>query len=215
MHVLQGHRREGRGATTTCARCRGTGQIVREQRPGIGVFRQISVCGDCRGAGRVAKEPCSLCGGSGQLEEAHDVSVTIPAGVDSSYTLRMEGEGEAGDGAVRAGDLYVVVGVQQHPVFERHGDDLYTAREIDIGQATLGAKIPVPSLDGDATLEIPAGTQTGSLFGLKGKGMPRLGSHSRGDLYVMVQLVTPRDISDEQRDLLARYQLLEQERDTQ
>ncbi len=203
------------GASTTCARCRGTGQVVREHRSGIGVFRQISVCGECRGTGQVVKEPCSLCSGSGQLEEVHDVSVTIAAGVDSGYTLRMKGEGETGDGDVRAGDLYVVVGVQQHPVFERHGDDLYTAREIDVAQATLGAEIPVPSLDGDATLEIPPGTQTGSLFRLKGKGMPRLGSHNKGDLYVMVQLVTPRDISEEQRNLLARFQFLEQEKNIQ
>jgi molecular chaperone DnaJ len=203
------------GASTTCARCRGTGQIVREQRSGIGVFRQISVCGECRGTGQVVKEPCSLCGGSGQLEEVHGVGVTIPAGVDSGYTLRVKGEGETGDRDVRAGDLYVVVGVQQHPVFERHGDDLYTAREIDVAQATLGAEIPVPSLDGDATLEIPSGTQTGSLFRLEGKGMPGLGSHNKGDLYVMVQLVTPRDISEEQRNLLARFQLLEQEKNAQ
>ena len=203
------------GASTTCARCRGTGQTVREQRSGIGVFRQISVCGECRGTGQVVKEPCSLCGGSGQLEEVHDVSVTIAAGVDSGYTLRLEGEGETGDGDVRAGDLYVVVGVDKHPVFERHGDDLYTAKEIDIAQAALGATIPVPSLDGHAMMEIPAGTQTGSLFRLEGKGMPRLGSRNKGDLYIMVQVVTPRNLSDEQRDLLARFQLLEQEKNIQ
>ena len=115
----------------------------------------------------------------------------------------------------RAGDLYVVVDVQQHPVFERHGDDLYTAKEIDVAQATLGAEIPVPSLDGVATLAITEGTQTGSLFRVEGKGMPRLGSRNKGDLYVMVQLVTPRDISEEQRNLLARFQFLEQEKNIQ
>jgi molecular chaperone DnaJ len=203
------------GASTTCARCRGTGQTVREQRSGIGLFRQISVCGECRGTGRVVKEPCTLCEGSGQLEEVHEVSVTIAAGVDSGYTLRLEGEGEVGDEGVRAGDLYVVVGVQKHPVFERHGDDLYTAKEVDIALAALGATIPVPSLDGHATLEIPAGTQTGSLFRLEGKGMPRLGSRNKGDLYIMVQLVTPRNLSDEQRDLLARFLLLEEEKKIQ
>lgn len=161
------------------------------------------------------KEPCSLCGGSGQLEEVHDISITIPAGVDSGYTLRLEGEGETGDGDLRAGDLYVVVGVHEHPAFERHGDDLYTAREIDLVQATLGAAISVPSLDGDAALEIPVGTQTGSLFRLEGKGMPRLGSHHKGDLYIMVKVVTPQGLSDEQRDLLTRFQSLEQEKNIQ
>jgi len=110
------------------------------------------------------------------------------------------------------GDLYVVINIEQHPIFERNGDDLYISREISIAQASLGTKLSIPSIDGDAILEIPAGTQTGSLLRLPGKGMPRPGSRNRGHQYVMVQVATPTSLSDEQKELLARFQRLEEDR---
>ncbi len=201
------------GTDSTCRRCNGTGQIVREHRSGIGVFRQVSACGECRGTGRIIKEPCSLCEGRGLLEEVHDVAVTIPAGVDGGHTIRLEGEGEHGDGDVTPGDLYVVVSVAKHPVFERHGDDLYMQQEIGIVDAALGASMPVACLNGEATLDVPEGSQTGALLRLKGKGMPRLGSsRHRGDLYVVLHVVVPSSLTKQQKELLKEFQRVEKER---
>ena len=203
------------GAVSTCERCEGSGQMVREHRSGIGVFRQVSVCNACGGTGRVVKEYCSLCEGRGALEEVHEVTVHIPAGVDNGHTLRLEGEGEMGDGDVAPGDLYVVVSLAKHPVFERHGDDLYMQQDLGIAEVTLGASVPVASLDGEATLEVPDGTQSGSLLRLKGKGMPRLGSKHRGDLYVVVRVITPTHLTRQQKEALKEFQRLEKERDNQ
>ncbi len=199
------------GAVSTCERCDGSGQAVREHRSPIGVFREISVCGDCRGTGRFIKESCSLCGGMGVLEEVHDVTLTIPPGVDTGHTLRLEGEGEPGEGEKASGDLYVVVSVTRHPVFERQGDDLYMQQDIGIAEAALGASLSVPSLNGDCTLEVPDGTQTGSLIRLKGKGMPRLGSRHKGDLYVVVRVTTPTGLTQKQKELLQEFRRLGQD----
>ena len=196
------------GAASTCERCRGTGQMVTEHRSGIGVFRQISTCSACQGTGRRIKEPCSLCEGRGVLEEVHELAVSIPRGVDTGHTIRLEGQGESGDGDITPGDLYVVVSVQKHAVFERHGDDLYQGRDVGLVEAALGTSMPVPSLDGDVPLEIPAGTQNGALFRLKGKGMPKLGSKHHGDLYVVAKVVTPERLTNEQKELLRQFQHL-------
>ncbi len=202
------------GTSTICPVCNGTGQLVTETQSGIGFFRRISVCSKCGGSGKVVQEPCSLCKGKGVLEELHEVTVTIPAGIDTGYTLRLEGEGEHGDGDVTPGDLYVVVRVSQHPLFERRRDDLYISRDISIAQAALGARISVPAVDGEAYLDVPKGTQTGSLFRIRGRGMPRPGSRNRGDLYVIVKVVTPVDLTDEQKELLRRFQSIEDKRAT-
>ncbi len=202
------------GAASTCERCRGTGQMVTEHRSGIGVFRQISTCSACQGTGRHIKEPCSLCEGKGILEEVSELTVTIPRGVDSGHTIRLEGQGESADGDITPGDLYVVVSVQKHEVFERHGDDLYMGRDLSLVEAALGATMAVASLDGEATLEIPAGTQGGTLFRLKGKGMPKLGSKHHGDLYVVAKVVTPERLTNEQKELLRKFQRLETEKDS-
>ena len=203
------------GAVSTCERCEGSGQMVREHRSGIGVFRQVSACSACGGTGRLVKEYCSLCEGKGALEEVHELTVSIPAGVDNGHTMRLEGEGAPGDGHVTPGDLYVVVGVSKHAVYERHGDDLYMQRDISIAEATLGASIPIASLDGETSLDVPDGTQTGSILRLKGRGMPRLGSKHRGDLYVVVRVEIPTHLSRQQKDVLREFQRLEKERDNQ
>ena len=197
------------GALETCGECQGSGRMVREHRSGIGVFRQVSVCSKCGGAGRIVKEPCSLCHGTGTLEETSQITVSIPQGVDTGHTIRVAGEGEPGDGSLAPGDLYVVASVEPHPVFQRRGDDLYLEKELSIAQAALGATIPVPCLMEEAELAVPPGTQTGSLFRLRGKGMPRLGSSNRGDLYVMTRTATPGELTEEQKELLQKFQAIE------
>jgi molecular chaperone DnaJ len=176
------------------------------------VFRQVSVCSECGGTGRLVKEYCSLCEGRGALEEVHEVTVAIPAGVDDGHTLRLEGEGEPGDGDVTPGDLYVVVTVARHTVFERHGDDLYMQQDLGIAEATLGASKSIASLDGEVTLEVPDGTQNGAMLRLKGRGMPRLGSRHRGDLYVVARVAIPTNLSKQQKELLREFDRLEKER---
>jgi len=202
------------GATSTCERCRGTGQIVTERRSGIGVFRQISTCSACQGTGQHIKEPCSLCEGTGVLEEVSELPVSIPKGVDNGHTIRLEGRGESADGDITPGDLYVVVSVQKHDIFERHGDDLYQSLDIGLVDAALGTTVPVPSLDGEVSLEVTPGTQNGTLFRLKGKGMPKLGSKHCGDLYVVVKVVTPERLTSEQKELLRQFQRLEREKES-
>ncbi len=199
------------GAINTCEQCHGTGQMVREHRSGIGVFRQISMCSTCHGNGRVVTEKCSLCDGKGILEEVREVAVAIPAGVDTGHTIRLSGEGQPGDGDIARGDLYVVVSVAKHPVFERHGDDLYMEQDIGIAEAALGASLQVPSLNGECTLEVPEGTQTGSLLRLRGKGMPRPGSRHKGDLYVVARVAVPTHLTRQQRELLHEFRRLERE----
>ncbi|MBN1152686.1 MAG: molecular chaperone DnaJ [Dehalococcoidia bacterium] len=197
------------GALETCSDCQGSGRMVQEQRSGIGVFRQVSVCSKCGGSGRIIKEPCSLCEGTGTLDETSHITVSIPQGVDTGHTIRIAGEGEPGDGGLEPGDLYVVASIEPHPVFQRRGDDLYIEKEIGIAQAALGTTTPVPCLLDEGELAIPPGTQTGSLFRLRGKGMPRLGSSNRGDLYVMTRTTTPQELTEEQKELLQKFQKIE------
>jgi len=203
------------GALETCSQCEGSGRRVQEHRSGIGVFRQVSVCDKCGGTGRIIKEPCSLCGGTGTIDETSHITVTVPQGVDTGHTIRIAGEGEPGDGSLAPGDLYVVTSVEPHPVFQRRGDDLYVEKEVGIAQAALGATVPVHCLMDEGELTVPAGTQTGSLFRLRGKGMPRLGSNNRGDLYVMTRTTTPKELTKEQMELLQRFQAIEDRRSEQ
>jgi molecular chaperone DnaJ len=200
----------GKGATAdnleACEACQGTGQIVKEQRSGYSVMRQITVCGKCRGRGQTIKEPCAECEGKGYVEHVEEMSVKIPPGADTGFRVRIEGAGEKeGD---LPGDLYVIVNVERHPVFERHGDDLYLQKDIEFTTAALGGEIEVPGLDGDLTLEIPEGTQTGSVFRVAEKGMPRLNGFGKGDEYVVVRVTTPTDLSRKEKQLLKEFDKL-------
>lgn len=192
-----------------CESCRGTGQMVSEQRRGGSVFRQISVCGRCRGKGEAILDPCEECRGKGAVDRSKDIKVHVPKGMDSGHAIRISGEGEPGSDGAAPGDLYIVLTVEDHDVFERHGDDIYVAKEIDFPLAALGGKIKdVPSLDGKVSIDIPAGTQTGSIFKVPNKGMPRLKGHGHGDEYVVVKVQTPTDLSREEKDLLKNLQKL-------
>ncbi len=182
----------------TCHTCGGTGQVRYQQ----GFFSVARTCHACRGAGRVIKNPCPDCNGAGRVEREKQMEVKIPAGVETGSRLRVQGEGEAGTQGGGAGDLYVVIHVAEHEQFERQGSNLYEAVPITFAQAALGSEIFVKTLDSEEKLKIPMGTQTGTVFRLKGKGMPALGGRGRGDLYVSVTLVTPTTLTREQRRLL-------------
>ena len=182
----------------TCSTCGGSGQVRYQQ----GFFSVARTCHVCRGAGRVIKNPCTGCKGAGRVEREKQMEVKIPAGVETGSRLRVSGEGEAGTQGGAPGDLYVVIHVAEHEQFERQGSNLYEAVPITFAQAALGADVMVKTLDGEEKLKIPMGTQTGTVFRLRGKGMPALGGRGRGDLFVSVTLVTPTTLTREQRRLL-------------
>jgi molecular chaperone DnaJ len=189
----------------TCQTCAGAGQVRYQQ----GFFSVARTCGSCRGSGRVIKNPCPECRGAGRVEKEKTMEVKIPAGVETGSRLRIQGEGEGGVNGGPAGDLYVVIHVGEHEQFERQGSNLYSSMPITFGQAALGAEVEVPTLDGEHSVKVPAGTQTGTVFRVKGKGMPVLGGRGKGDLYVAVTVVTPTTLTREQRKLLEQLAQVE------
>lgn len=182
----------------SCTTCGGTGQVRYQQ----GFFSVARTCHVCRGAGRVIKSPCADCQGAGRIEREKQMEVKIPAGVETGSRLRVQGEGEGGTQGGGPGDLYVVIHVAEHEQFERQGSNLYEAVPITFAQAALGAEIKVKTLDSEEKLKVPMGTQTGTVFRLKGKGMPALGGRGKGDLFVSVTVITPTTLNREQRKLL-------------
>jgi len=184
-----------------CSVCGGQGQVARAQ----GLFRVVTTCPQCRGEGRMVTDPCPGCRGRGRVREEKELSVQVPLGIDHGQRLRMRGEGEGGFNGGPPGDLYVVVHQQQHPVFDRQGNDLYRRLEVSMFQAALGQEVAVDSLtDGEQRLAIPAGADSGEVVRIKGLGMPKLRSGRRGDLYVQLMVRTPRKLNKEQRELLAQ-----------
>ncbi|HZI20564.1 MAG TPA: molecular chaperone DnaJ [Pyrinomonadaceae bacterium] len=202
---------EGTGAAKgtqpeTCSTCAGAGQVRYQQ----GFFAVARTCGQCRGTGRVIRNPCETCRGAGRVEREKQMEVKIPAGVETGSRLRLAGEGEAGTQGGPHGDLYVVIHVKEHETFERQGNNLYASVPITFAQAALGSEVTVPTLDGQQTLKIPAGTQTGTVFRVKGHGMTVLGGRGRGDLFVSVTVVTPTTLTREQRRLLEQLAEVEE-----
>ena len=182
----------------SCTTCQGSGQVRYQQ----GFFSVARTCHVCRGTGRVIKNPCNDCKGAGRVEREKQMEVKIPAGVETGSRLRVTGEGESGTQGGPAGDLYVVIHVAEHEQFERQGNNLYEAVPITFTQAALGSNVMVKTLGEDEELKIPMGTQTGTVFRLRGKGMPVLGGRGRGDLFVSVTVMTPTTLTREQRRLL-------------
>lgn len=182
-----------KGALIRCPQCNGSGQIIREQRSGWSIFRQISTCARCQGTGRTITHPCQKCEGKRTIGIQKEVVFQIPKGADSGETIRIEGEGEASEKGGIAGDLYVRLQVKPHPTFTRRGSDIYVKKEVTIIQAMLGGKVEnVPGLDGNFTIQIPEGTEDGTSFKLEGKGMPKFGEE-RGDEYVIVKISLPKN----------------------
>lgn len=201
---------DGKGAESgtapeTCITCGGSGQTRYQQ----GFFSVMRTCPNCGGKGQIIKNPCKKCRGAGRIEKEKTIEIKIPAGVETGSRLRVNSEGEAGVGGGQKGDLYVVIHVAEHEMFERQGANLYAAVPVSFAQAALGAEMPVKTLDGEETLKIPAGTQTGTVFRIKGQGMPNLGGRGKGDLFVATTLVTPKNLTKEQRKLLEQLAEIE------
>jgi molecular chaperone DnaJ len=188
-----------------CRACRGTGQVRYSQ----GFLTVSQTCGQCRGEGRVVETPCTACRGLGQTKAERRLTVKIPAGVETGMRLKLSGEGEAGIRGGTPGDLYVVVGVREHPIFARLGDDIACEVPIGFTQAALGAQIEIPTLSGRTTLKIPPGTQTGAEFRVKGKGFPNIRGYGRGDLLARIFVEVPSHLNAKQRDLLEQFARLE------
>ena len=194
---------------SVCNMCGGAGQVRFQQ----GFFSVSRTCQQCRGTGRVITNYCKTCRGQGLIEKEQSLEIKIPAGVDTGHRLKVTGEGEAGIGGGPRGDLYVVIQVKEHELFERQGNNLYVNVPIGFAQAALGAQVTVPTLDGEDTLTIPEGTQTGSIFRVKGKGIVSLQGQGRGDLFVVASVVTPTRLNREQRKLLEQLAAVEEKRE--
>ncbi|KWV13391.1 molecular chaperone DnaJ [Xanthomonas translucens] len=190
------------GKVETCSTCQGRGQ-VRIQR---GIFAMQQSCPHCGGRGQIVQNPCGTCHGAGRVEETKVLSVKIPPGVDNGDRIRLSGEGEAGPAGTPPGDLYVEVRVREHAIFQRDGDDLHCEVPIRISQAALGDTVRVATLGGEAEIRIPAETQTGKLFRLRGKGVRSVRSRSEGDLYCRVVVETPVNLTADQRKLLEQFE---------
>ena len=188
---------------TTCPTCHGAGQVTTSR----GFFHVRQACPTCQGAGKRLDKPCAKCHGEGRVNESTKINVRIPAGVDTGSKLRSSGNGEAGVMGGEAGDLYIVVHVKEHDVFERQGDDLFCEIPIKFTLATLGGTIQVPTMQGKATLKIPAGTASGTTFRLKGRGMPQVRTKANGDQLIRVQVEVPTDLTDAQRKKLEDFAL--------
>ena len=192
----------------TCETCGGRGQITRSQ----GFFAMASACPHCQGAGKVIKDPCGECRGRGQTPKEAEIKIQVPAGIEDGMRIRVTGEGEAGAPGAPRGDLYVFIREQEHKVFQRSGPDLMTEVPFAFSQLALGDKVEIPTLEGKVEMTIPAGTQTGKVFRLRGQGLPSLEGRGRGDQLVRVFVEIPRKLSDRQKELLREFDDIETER---
>ena len=188
--------------TNTCPTCHGSGQVYSTVYTMIGQMQQQTVCPTCRGKGKKIERECKQCHGKGRVNRVQNVEVKIPAGVDTGLRLRVSGKGEAGINGGPAGDLFIVTEIMPDARFTRKGDDLYNTVEISFPQASLGCKVKIETFNGIETLDIPAGTQPGTRLRIRGRGMPRINSRSKGDMNVLVKVRVPKKLNDKQRQLL-------------
>jgi len=189
----------------TCPVCRGRGQVQSTQRTPFGVFSTNAPCQNCHGTGKIIKEPCQTCKGEGKNRKTRTIQVKIPAGIDDGQTISLRGEGNGGSNGGPAGDLYVTVYVKEHKMFKRDGQDIILEMPISFAQAALGATLTVPTVDGKVQYDLPEGTQTGTVFRLRGSGVPNINGRGRGDQYVKVTVEVPRNLSAEQKELLRKF----------
>lgn len=189
----------------TCSNCGGRGYVVTETNTPLGRMQSRQTCPVCHGTGKEIKEKCPTCGGRGKTDERHTLEVKVPAGIDDGQQMRLQGQGEAGDNGGPYGDLYIVFRVKPSKDFTRDGSTIYVNQDITFARAALGGKIQVKTVHGDVELKVPAGTQTGTTFRLKGKGAPRLRGNGNGDERVTVNVVTPKALNKEQKIALEAF----------
>jgi len=193
-------------AKKKCPECDGAGQVQQTKRTVFGTFSQIITCPKCFGEGEFHEKECKECKGAGRINDIESIKIDLPAGVDNEQTIKIPGKGEAAKRSGNSGDLYVRVHLKPHKIFTRKRDDVYYDAEIKFSQAVLGDKIEIPTLEGDLSLKIPAGTEAGKLFKLSGKGMPRLNSYGRGDQYIRIKIKVPQKLSRKEEELMKKLQ---------
>ena len=188
-----------------CPDCHGSGQVqVRRQTP-MGVFATTSPCGRCGGKGKIIHQPCTDCKGSGSVRKRKTIKASIPAGIDNGQTISIRGQGHAGKNGGPAGDLLITITVKPHELFRREGTSILCDAPITFAQAVLGAELEIPTIDGKVKYDLPEGTQTGTTFRLKGKGIPSINGRGRGDQYVTVYIETPKNLNKEQKEALKKF----------
>ena len=188
-----------------CTKCGGSGTVRVQQRTAFGMMQSTRACPDCNGTGKIIKTPCDNCRGKGYVKINKKLEVTIPAGIDDGQRIALRNQGDAGRNGGASGDLVIQVSVRPHAVFERDGYDIYCEVPITFAEATLGAKIKIPTLEGQMDYDIPEGTQTGTVFTVKQKGISAVNSRSKGNLYVKVVVETPKSLTEEQKKLLRQF----------
>lgn len=195
----------------TCSQCKGSGEVRRTMRSVFGTFTQVGVCDRCHGKGKTYAEKCPTCHGAGRTQKEESFAIDIPAGVHDEQIVSVPGHGAAGEAGAPAGDLFITVHIRPHASFKRRGDDIVSHLEISYSQAVLGGKVNVETIDGDVTMKIPAGTQPGEVFRIKGKGVPHLGRYGRGDHLVSIVLKVPKKLSSEEKNLIEKLRDMEEE----
>ena len=189
----------------TCPDCHGTGQVTQVRNTAFGRIQNVTTCPKCRGTGKIVSDPCPKCNGRGKKRTSRRRTVKIPAGIDNGQVLTIRGQGGAGENGGPNGDLLIVVNVRPHKLFKRRDYDMYLELPITFTQAALGAEVDIPTLDKPVKYNIPEGTQPGTVFRIKGEGIPYLRGNGKGDLYVTAKVEVPRKLSDKQKDLLRQF----------
>ncbi|MBQ9742351.1 MAG: molecular chaperone DnaJ [Ruminococcus sp.] len=190
----------------TCSVCSGRGQVTVNQRTPFGVVQTSRACDTCRGTGKVIENPCKACSGAGRKKKQRKIEITIPAGINADQVLNISGQGSSGINGGPAGDVHVYVDVRPHPIFDRRGDDVWCELPLTFTQASLGAEVVVPTIDGKVSYAVHDGTQPGDVFKLKGKGIPHINGRGRGDQYVKVTVEVPKNLNSKQKELLRQFE---------
>jgi molecular chaperone DnaJ len=186
-----------------CVSCRGSGQVQQVRKTFLGSYTTVATCPECKGEGTMPEKPCNVCKGEGRVKADETIEVTIPAGIDTNQVIRVDGKGEAGKRNAKAGNLFIRIFVKKHPIFERRGDDLFAQEQINFSQAAMGDEIEIETLDKTKLLlSVPAGTESGKVLRISGKGIPHFGGYGKGNLYVELKIKTPKKLSKEQKKAL-------------
>ncbi len=192
-------------SSSTCKHCNGSGQVQVKQSTPFGQFVNVKTCDVCKGEGKIIVDPCPSCNGKGKTRKSIKLKINVPAGIDDGQTISLRGEGEPGSKGGPTGDLYISIRVKTHPLFQRQGNDVVCEMPITFVQAALGAELEVPTIDGKVKYSIPDGTQTGTVFRIKGKGIPYLRGNGRGDQFVKVNIEVPKRLNDKQKAVLKEF----------